>query len=95
MGKKVRLKPSEHEPEVQLAQPLVEQAPGHLRAPVVDAGRRARGSSRRRARSGSAPPRSRCRSAAGRPGGEACMTPESPPMVNMRDEAEREAERAS
>ena len=58
----------EHQPEVPLAEPLVEAAPEHLRPPVVHARRRSRTPRRRTACSGSARRRSTCRAPASRRG---------------------------
>ena len=72
-------KPMNVSPEVQLAQPLVQHPAGDLREPEVDARRRWRTRWCRTARSGSARPRSRCRTRGSRSAGAASSTPVRPP----------------
>ena len=62
-----RVEPDEEQPEVDLAEPLVEHPAGELGPPEVEARRTSRRPRCRRRRSGSAPRRSSCRTA-GSPG---------------------------
>ena len=93
IGPNVRLNPMIMSQKCTLAQRLVEhpcRTPSATSSTPPENSRRSR---RRTARSGSARRRSRCRSAGSRPARSACVTPDSPPIDEHRDAADREQHR--